>query len=205
MIGSHHNQGIALFFSECQRTLYGFVQIDRFTNLPAWVGGVILFIDGCAFNLQEEAFFILTQQLNRFVRHLRQRRHGIIALRVCLAGHRRLFKVAVIRGFRAFPANRHVAVGEQAQQRLILICRRYRLQRSGIVHQLISPRQRLLTQRFPLPFACGRHFSKGGRAAAKRDVRPRIQQLLGDRPFSTLLQRVCRAKSAGKAGAVAFA
>ena len=83
---------------------------------------MILFIDGSAFHLQEEAFLIAAQQIDGFFSHLRQRRHRCIAFRVRSTGYCRLIDIAVIRRLWAFPTHRHIAFREETEQRFILIC-----------------------------------------------------------------------------------
>lgn len=45
VISGDYDQRIAILFSEFQRPLYGFIEIDRLANLPTRIRSVILFID----------------------------------------------------------------------------------------------------------------------------------------------------------------
>ena len=101
VISGDYDQRVAILFSEFQRTLYGFIEIDRLANLPTRIRSVILFIDGCTFNLQEKAFLIFTQQFNGFVGHLRQGRYAVITLRIRRTGNCGLVDIAVVRCFRS--------------------------------------------------------------------------------------------------------
>ena len=165
---------------------------------------MILFIDGSPFHLQEESLLIFAEQLNGFVGHLRQRGYGLIAFWIRRTGYGRLINIAVIRRFWAFPAHRHVAVREQAQQRFVLTGFADRRQRSRIADQLVTPGLGLFTQRFALPLAGGCGFGERFRTAAQRDIRAGIQQLFGDRAFTAIFQRIRRAFLARYARAIAF-
>jgi hypothetical protein len=66
----------------------------------------------------------------------------------------------VIRRLRPFPANRHIAIGKETQQRFILTGFRRGGQRSRVGHNLVAARLRLLAQRFALPLARRRRFGK---------------------------------------------
>ncbi len=48
--------GITVFSREFQRLLHRFVKINRFADLAARIGRMVLLIDGRAFDLQEETF-----------------------------------------------------------------------------------------------------------------------------------------------------
>jgi hypothetical protein len=140
--------------------LYRFIKVDGFANLTARVRRVILFIDGGALNLQEESFLVAAQKTDRFLGHLRQRRHGSVTFAVRGTGYRRLIDIAVVRRFRSFPANRHVAVGEKTQQRFALVGFADRGQRAGIGDNLVAAGNSLLMQRFALPFTGRRGFGE---------------------------------------------
>ena len=165
---------------------------------------MVLLIDGRAFDLQEETFLVATQQVNRFLRHLRQRRHRGVTLRVWRTGHRRLIDITVIRRLRPFPAYRHIAIGKESQQRFILTGFRRGGKRSRVGHNLVAARLRLLAQGFALPLARRRRFGKGLRAAAQGDIRSGVQQLFGNGAFAPFFQRIARAFFAGNRRAVAF-
>lgn len=45
VISGDYDQRVAILFSEFQRPLYGFIEIDRLANLPTRIRSVILFID----------------------------------------------------------------------------------------------------------------------------------------------------------------
>ena len=99
---------------------------------------MILFVDRCAFNLQEESVFIGFQQVDGFLGHDRQRRHIRRTCRVVLTGHRRLVEITVIAGLRPLPAYRHIAGGKQPQQRLLLIGDVNGVQGIEVFHPLIT-------------------------------------------------------------------
>ena len=165
---------------------------------------MILLVDRRAFHLQEEPFFALAQQRDRFIGHCRQRRHAVSAFRVRSTGHGRLINIAVIRGFWTFPAHRHIAIREQSQQRFVLIRLSDCCQSACIAHQLIATSLCLLTQRFTLPFARRRSFCKGFRPTAQRDVSACIQQLFSNRAFAPFFQGVGWAFFTGHRRAVAL-
>jgi hypothetical protein len=73
----------------------------------------------------------------------------------------------VIRRLWAFPAHRHIAVGEETQQRFVLVGLADGGQRAGVGDNLVAAGYRLLTQRFALPFTGRRGFGEGFRAAAQ--------------------------------------
>ena len=166
MVGGDDHQGIAVFSRKLQRLLHRFVEVYGFADLATRIRRMILFIDGSAFHLQEETFLVAAQQVNRFLRHLRQRRHRGVAFRVWRTGHRRLIDIAVIRRLRPFPANRHIAIGEETQQRLSLTGVSRGGKGSRVGHNLVAARFRLLAQGFALPLARRRRFGKGLRPAA---------------------------------------
>ena len=56
MVGGDDHRGITVFSREFQRLLHRFVKINRFADLAARIGRMVLLIDGSAFDLQEETF-----------------------------------------------------------------------------------------------------------------------------------------------------
>jgi len=59
VISGDDDQGIAVGFGEGQGHLYGFVEVDGFADLAAGVSGVVLFVDGGTFYLQEETVAVV--------------------------------------------------------------------------------------------------------------------------------------------------
>lgn len=76
----------------------------------------------------------------------------------------------------------------------------YRVQRGEIIDQLKSPYFGLLAQGFALIVTRFSPLSERFGAAAQRDVGTGLQQLLADRSFPALLQRVTRTQLAGFPG-----
>ncbi len=85
VIGRYDDKRVAVFAGKIECGLHGFIQIDCFADLPARIGGMVLFVDGGTFHLKEKAFFVGFQQVDGFLGHLRQCRNIGSALLIDLA------------------------------------------------------------------------------------------------------------------------
>ena len=196
MVGGHDHQSVAIAAREFQRLLHRGVEIDGLADLAARVGRMIALVDRCALDLQEEPLARTAlgalQQINGLGRHISQLRHLGSPLAVGRALGRRLQVPLPNRG-RTAPAHRHVAVGEQAEHRLVLVGLGDSGQFRCGADNLVSAFLRLYLQRLAGVFTAGRGLTERRESAAERHVRTRGQQLLGDRSPTALCQRLVRA------------
>lgn len=56
VIGRYDDKRVAVFAGKIECGLHGFIQIDCFADLPARIGGMVLFVDGGTFHLKEKPF-----------------------------------------------------------------------------------------------------------------------------------------------------
>lgn len=70
VVSGDYNEGFTVFLREVKGALDSFVEVNGFTDLATRVRGVILLIDGSALHLEEEAFFLVLQQVDGLGGHI---------------------------------------------------------------------------------------------------------------------------------------
>ncbi|GAB7551828.1 hypothetical protein NRB_13280 [Novosphingobium sp. 11B] len=94
---------------------------------------------------------------------------------------------------------------EQAEDRLGLVSGRHRVEFGCVADNEIATRLCLLAQGLTLKFPSGSGPREGRSAATQNNIRPRFEQMFGDRSASTLLEGIGRALLRRCDWAIAFA
>src|SRR4051812_38509922 len=189
VVGGHKHQRVGVAAGERGARRDRRVEVDRLADLAARVGRVVLLVDARALDLQEEALVrvAVVEQFQGLAGLVGQLRLGLRQRRVGGAARRR--RAAVDRR-RAGPVHRHVAVGEQAEDRLALLRRR---QVRGGVDDVVAGRLRLVQHRLAGELPGRDLLVEVLRAAAEQDVGAGLDELLGDRAGAAVLLGVDRA------------
>ena len=166
---------------------------------------MILFIDRCAFNLQEKALGIDFEKVDRLLRHLCERRVRCVSGRVLLADDGRIVEITVIACLRSRQTHRHIAVAEKPQERRLLIRRLHGCQPFRIRHDPVARRRGRGKQRLILKFAGLAGFKEGLHTAPQRHVGAGTNELFGDGPHAAVFSRIFGALRRRRFRAVALA
>ena len=189
VIGGDDDEGLAVLLGEFEGLLDSLVKVDGLADLATGVGGMVLLIDGRALHLEEETLVTVLENVDGLLRHRGERGDVRRALRVIRAGSG-LLKVAVLLRLGALPTNRHVALGKQAENRLILRSLGDLVQLGGVGRNDVALLLGVIDNRLALALTSANGLAERLRPTAQRDICAGLDNLLGDGTLAALLLQI---------------
>lgn len=180
VVGGDDNQGFVIGFGEGQGFLYGFVEVDGFVDLVVWICGMVLFVDGCVFDLQEEVVWIVFQQFDGFVGYLCQGWDVGGVFWVCFVVYCWLVQVVVVGGGWIELVYWYVVWCEQVDQWLFLVGVVYGFQFVEVFDDLVVVGFGLGVEGFVGIVVSFGGFCEGCGVVVENYVRVGFQLLFGD-------------------------